>query len=116
MLVAIAEVGSTDVYDLYSGVFGVCSYGGLVAPTARRRSKRAPRRPIRAGSLADRVGATSNPCTTDQDLHDYLNGAAVQAALHVKATAWDVCSDILYFSTMEDERTVICECGWANGG
>ena len=102
------EVGDgIDVYDVYSGTWNTCNYGSLTAPRRRAAAPRAPRRPIRAGSVASFLGATANGCTDDSDLVTYLNLPAVQAALHVKATAWDVCANIDYTPDIADERTAI---------
>ena len=63
-------------------IYGSCDYGNMKA-----------RRPIREGSVLsylNKVGSSNNPCTTDTDLESYLNTPAVQTALHVKATTYQV--------------------------
>ena len=72
-------------------------------------ASRSPRAPIEEGTFTAQVAAsvTANPCSTDAILEAYLNTAAVQTALHVKAKRFVVCGGVQYSKTMEDERTLI---------
>ena len=115
---AFDEVGSgIDVYDIYTGIWGVCNYLGAALPpssgTKEPRPTHAPRRPIDPESGLARImrlGGPANGCTTDSDLDTYLNTAAVQTALHVRAVRWNDCGGnggFGYSHTMADERTTI---------
>ena len=101
------EAGNNfNVYDLYSGVWGVCAASAL----------KNPRRPIRPGSVmakllakqaALQAATPANQCTDDDDLTTYMNLPEVQKALNVKAADWTECANIDYSGDMPDERKTI---------
>lgn len=97
-----------NVYDLYSGVWGICAASALTKA----------KRPIRPGSVMDKIlrkqaeiqaaaGIPANQCTDDDDLTNYMNLPAVQKALNVKSTQWQECGGVNYNGDMPDERKVI---------
>lgn len=101
--------GNFDVYDIYSGAWGICNYGSLQGQPPRKL-KEIMRRPVRPGSITSKLlAAASNQCTDDSDLTTYMNLPAVQAALHVKNPlgGWQECANIDYTPNIADERTVI---------
>jgi carboxypeptidase C (cathepsin A) len=105
--VAANEVGTlVDIYDIYSGIWGVCNYNKMKST-----------RPVSPSSFLGQIihnvdlaiasGILVNNCTDDNDLLSYMNLAATQTALNVKSTNWVDCGGITYDSDMQDERTEI---------
>nr|XP_043630087.1 serine carboxypeptidase 1-like [Erigeron canadensis] len=71
---AMKEWGHLDVYNIYAPI--------CLNPHQRNAS-------ATTGSINE-----FDPCS-EYILIDYLNNSAVQKALHVKPTSWDLCSDVI---------------------
>lgn len=123
---ATAQMGNTDIYDVYSDVCtatgkgaAATRFGGNKRNTAGAKQQQRAAARVTAGGAAEEVDSNNNagcaieydPCI-DTKTAAYLNSPAVQAAIHVNPSTiptgtWSGCSSVVNYSYQDLLTSVI---------